>query len=80
MPTKVTVVTLYDDSSTEHYVAVVHGTVPHGDRHRLAKRYNAEVADKDTEQEEDGRYLYFREVATCDSADDVTELPNIDGR
>jgi hypothetical protein len=80
MGTKVTVVTLYDDSLVEHYVAVVVGAVSREDRKALAVRFEAEVADYLTQQEEDGRYLYFRELDTCASAEDVSDLPNIDGR
>lgn len=78
MGIKVTVVTLYDDASVESYVAVVHGEVSDEKRRELAERFDAGLPG-DLEDEEDARVLYFREVETCDSADDVTALPNVDG-
>jgi hypothetical protein len=79
MGIKVTVVTLYDDSLVEHYVAVVHGSVDDGARRKLADGLNARLPG-DVEDEEDERILYFREVETCDSPADVDHMPNIDGR
>jgi len=79
----VTVVTLYDDSMVEHYVAVVHGKVDEAGQRKLAASLNArlpEDLDAEGSDYEDERVLYFREVETCDSASDVTDMPNIDGR
>lgn len=79
----VTVVTLYDDSLVESYVSVVHGTVGEEERRELAESLNARLPDElDAEGSdyEDERVLYFREVQTCDSAKDVAEMPNVDGR
>jgi hypothetical protein len=75
----VTVVTLYDDSAVESYVAVIHGTVAAEQRRELAESLSAHLPD-DLEDEDDQRILYFREVETCDSTLDVTDLPNVDGR
>lgn len=77
MPMQVTVVTLYDDSAVEHYVTVIHGDVPAKARRALADKLSARLPG-DLEDEDDARILYFREVATCDSWLDVTELPNVD--
>lgn len=79
----VTVVTLYDDSLVESYVAVVHGKVSPAERVEMADAMNAKLpTDLDAEGSdyEDERVLYFREVQTCDSAKDVSEMPNVDGR
>lgn len=79
MGIRVTVITLYDDSLTEHYVSVVHGTVSKEERLKLAKGLNAYLPDE-VEDHEDQRILYFREVDTCDSPRDVDTMPNIDDR
>jgi len=83
MGIKVTVVTLYDDSLSEHYVAVVHGELKEEERRKLAESLSArlpEDLDREGSDYEDERVLYFREVETCDSAADVSDLPNVDGR
>lgn len=73
----VTVATLYNDSAAVNYVAVIEGTVSEEERHAMAERFDAEYGAKD--EEEDGSYMYFREVETCAKAKDVLDMPNVDG-
>lgn len=83
MGTKVTVVTLYDDSIAEHYVTVVQGKVDDEGRRALAEQMDArlpEDLDGEGEDGEDERVMYFREVEAVDSWEQVSELPNMDGR
>lgn len=75
---KVTVVTLYDDGLVEHYVGVVEGVLSKENREAVAEGLDAEVFEGQ-EQEEDGRYVYFRELDTCKALEDLVDLPNIDG-
>jgi len=75
---RVTVVTLYDDAAVEHYVGVIEGQLSQEDRESIAARLSAEVYSGG-EQEDDARYVYFRELETCKALEDLQELPNIDG-
>lgn len=75
---KITVVTLYDDKITDHFVGVVIGKLTKKARRELAKRAEAEIYTGQ-EQVEDGRYLYFLEIEAVDNYEDLTKLKCIDG-
>jgi peptide subunit release factor RF-3 len=70
----ITIVTLYDDDAVEYYVGAVQGSVGHEQRHEVASRLKAEYDVE--EEEEGGRYVYFREVEIAKSAADLRELVN----
>lgn len=76
---KVTVVTIEDTGLVEQYVAVVEGIISPEDRLRIAENFGVYILAPDEDEEEDGRYLYFREVELAKLVDDVHELVNKKG-
>ena len=79
----VTICTLYDDSMSEHYVAVVEGLVCDADRRNMAEGFKARLPtdlDEEGSDYEDERVLYFVEVNLSKSPKEIHDLVNIDGR
>ena len=72
MAQKVTVITLYDDSLVEHYVAVVMGEVSPQEREALAEKYDASLTES-----EDGLSLSFKETTIYEGASKVDGFVSI---
>ena len=73
----VTIVTLEDNDTDEHYVGAIMGTVSAADRVKVADRLNACIWPSD--DDESSRVVYFRETMVADKPDNMTHVQNIDG-
>lgn len=72
----ITIVTLYRGKTADHYVGAIQGSLTHAQRLEVAKGLHAEYGVE--EDDEDGRYVYFREVEISATPADLTVVQNID--
>ena len=73
---KITIVTLYRGETADHYVGAVQGSLTHDQRLEVAKGLDAEYGVE--EDDEDGRYVYFRETEVVATLAELKVVQNID--